>query len=131
MTLQEYRDKSYVFSGKLSANVKQLAFGGIAIVWMFKTSEKGVDTLPQILLISIIFIVLTLVIDSLQYYIGATSWDKFCNEQEKIGKAKDEVVNPPVEYVKRINSLFILKSWSLVFGYGLLIYYLFSRVNFI
>jgi len=36
MNLQDYRDDFYTYSGKASDISRQLAFAGIAIIWIFK-----------------------------------------------------------------------------------------------
>ena len=39
MKLSDYRETYYEFSGKASDVTRQLAFAGIAIVWIFKIEE--------------------------------------------------------------------------------------------
>jgi hypothetical protein len=75
MNLQGYRDTFYFFTGKVSDISRQLAFAGIAIIWIFKKDVPGTGlTVPRELLLPGVFIVLALGFDLLQYCIATVIW---------------------------------------------------------
>ena len=132
-TLQDYRDASYEASTKFSNNVRQSSFAGIAIIWIFKTTIEEVNTLPFDLLIPLILIVITLILDSLQYYISSIMWDRYCNKQEDSidDITKDTEVHPPRHYVKWIQCFFNAKAITIAVAYGFLLWYLIGVLKFI
>ena len=132
-TLQDYRDASYTASTKFSNNVRQASFAGIAIIWIFKTTIKEVNILPSDLLLPMILIVVTLILDSLQYYVSSIIWDRYCNNQEDSidNITKDTEVNPPRHYVKWIQIFYHTKAITIAIAYCLLLWYLIRTLKFI
>ena len=66
MNLQDYRDDFYTYSGKASDISRQLAFAGIAIIWIFKKKVPATGlTVPSELILPGILIVLALGVDLL------------------------------------------------------------------
>lgn len=83
MKLQGYRDDFYAFSGKASDISRQLAFAGIAIIWIFKKDQAGAITIPRELVFPGLFIVLALSFDLLQYCVASVIWRIFYRSKEK------------------------------------------------
>ncbi len=72
MNLEEIRKSYEELSGSLSSVVRQINFAGIAIVWIL-VGEKS-ETLPQQLYNACTFLVISIILDALQYLIGTFSW---------------------------------------------------------
>jgi hypothetical protein len=89
MKLQGYRDDFYTFSGKASDISRQLAFAGIAIIWIFKKDQPGAITIPRELVFPGLFIVLALSFDLLQYCVASVIWRIFYRSKEKAYVSED------------------------------------------
>lgn len=72
MNLKEVREAYEELSGLLSSVVRQINFAGIAIVWIFIDLNK--NTIGQLLLSSGLFIVISIVLDALQYFVSTVVW---------------------------------------------------------
>ena len=70
-------------TGKASDIARQLAFAGIAFIWIFKLENSGAITLPDNLQKPVILLVTCLTFDLLQYIYGAAAWGLFYRFQEK------------------------------------------------
>lgn len=68
MKLEEIRKSYEDLSGRLSSVVRQVNFAGIAIVWIFVGKES--ETLPQQLYNACTFLVISIILDALQYLVG-------------------------------------------------------------
>lgn len=75
MNLDAFRDKAYRMSAKASDINRQLAFAGIAIIWIFKTtSSTGSVILNKNLMFPLIIFAGSLTLDILHYLYSATAW---------------------------------------------------------
>ena len=72
MTLKDIRDAYEALSGTMSSIVRQINFAGIAIAWIFVDKEN--HQVSQLLINSCLFIVFSIVLDALQYFIGTIIW---------------------------------------------------------
>lgn len=90
MTLKDIRDAYEALSGTMSSIVRQINFAGIAIAWIFVDKEK--HQVSQLLINSCFFIVFSIVLDALQYFIGTIIWHVCYCYKHKTDK-KDEDVN--------------------------------------
>src|SRR5262245_49460778 len=90
MKLPGYRETFYVYSGKASDICRQLAFAGIAVIWLFKKDVVGQPTLPIELIWSGVFIVLSLVADVFQYVLASIVWRLFYRAKEKAGVSEEQ-----------------------------------------
>ncbi len=83
MKLSEYRETYYEFSDKASAAARQLAFAGIAVIWIFRIEqEAGVGIEPDLLL-PLALLALSLAFDLLQYITATFVWGLFQWHQER------------------------------------------------
>jgi hypothetical protein len=82
MRLKEYKDVYYEFSGNASDISRQLAFAGIAIIWIFRSVENPTK-IPEPLLLPFAFMVSCLFFDILQYLAGTTVWGIFQWHEER------------------------------------------------
>ncbi|HZW70555.1 MAG TPA: hypothetical protein VFF57_06740 [Hanamia sp.] len=85
MKLEEYRKSSREFSKSASDIIRQLALAGIAIIWVFKIEKPTDHLIPGELFKPLLFIVITLCIDFLQYFIPSIIWIIFYRRHEAKG----------------------------------------------
>ncbi|WP_257388639.1 hypothetical protein [Tahibacter caeni] len=100
MKISEMRDQVAFFSAKASDIARQLAFAGIAVIWVFKIgggSSGGSETSPPIapgdLMPAVFLLVSCLACDFLHYIVAALAWHlkaESCMEK----RDKDEHGNP-------------------------------------
>ena len=83
MTLSDARDGYYVHSGKASDIARQLAFAGIAIIWIFKKDVNGMPTIGSSFIPATKWFIVTLGADLLQYVCAATAWGLFARWKER------------------------------------------------
>jgi len=103
--LSEYKKDYYAFTGKLSDINRQIAFAGIAIIWIFKTSTKTGFKLDDNLIAPAIFIVLGLAFDMFQYIYQSLTWTIFYTFYKRKGVTEDFEVDSP-EYLNWISWVF-------------------------
>ncbi|HEX8693108.1 MAG TPA: hypothetical protein VF746_11850 [Longimicrobium sp.] len=95
ITLKEARDYYFQRSTKVSDIVRQLAFAGIAIIWLFKSEVRGVPRVPDELLTAGFLIIVGLALDLFQYVSAAILWGTFARYKERKGVAAgDSFVAP-------------------------------------
>lgn len=66
-SLLDWLGEFYDDTGKLSGIIRNLAFAGIGLIWIFRNPDLTESILPQNLLLPLLFIVLCLISDVLQY----------------------------------------------------------------
>ena len=124
MKLKEARDIYYERSGKVSDLTRQLAFAGIAVVWIYKVGPEAHPSVAPSFLIPLILFAVTLLFDFLQAVSGAGVWGAFARVREKrCGSSTDvEIGDAP----DAINWFPIFFFWSkvvvLLWGFGFLIF---------
>lgn len=127
MKLSKYLEDSHFYSGKVSDITRQLAFAGIAVVWVFKQEGKLVPIIPNPMLKPLALLVLALGADFLQYFILALIWYLFYHYHEKRKKEEDPDLPPhSLWYIRPSGFLWFLKSCAVVSAYILLLKYFFS-----
>ncbi len=77
MKLSDYNEVANSFSGKLSDITRQIAFGGIAIIWLFKITVNNTTTIPIELISPSKYILIALAIDVLHYAYQSIAWTIF------------------------------------------------------
>jgi hypothetical protein len=127
MKLGDLREAHQACTGKLGDVSRQLAFAGIALIWVFKTSgpEKQ-DIVPHELVWPAIFLVSALSCDFLQYAYSSILWGVYNRLKERRGTTTEEdfEISP---YVNWPTNLFLYsKASSLAIGYVLLLKFLVS-----
>src|SRR5688572_21016647 len=102
MKLEEFKKDADFFSSKASEMTRNLAFAGIAVIWIFKnplanTPTLATQLLPVDLILPLGLFCLSLISDLLQYLAGFIATDSFHRSQEKKGKKpSDEVTANPL-----------------------------------
>lgn len=83
MSLSNCWDTFYTYTGNASTIARQLAFAGIAVVWIFTESEEGGLALHASLLLPSLLFIIALACDFLQYLSGSIVWYCFARHKEK------------------------------------------------
>lgn len=73
-TIDDYKNDYEYYTGKASEINRSLALGGIAVIWIFRTTISGEPVIPQVLLTPLIWLVVALGLDLLQYVAGGLIW---------------------------------------------------------
>lgn len=91
MKLSEIRDAYESLSGKLSDIVRQLSFAGIGIIWIFRVSNSENSILiSKELYWPLLWLVITLILDALQYLISSLIWYFVYCKYKKDNKNNDD-----------------------------------------
>lgn len=126
MKLSNYRETYYEFSGKASDCARSLAFAGIALVWIFKTSDSPTPKIPNELILPTGFLVLTLAFDLLQYVVATAIWGFFqWSEERKLQDINEDPelgAHPCLKWPQ--NMFFVFKLCSIFFAYVFLSLYI-------
>lgn len=130
MKLQDYRDDFYTFSGKASDLSRQLAFAGIAIIWLFKKEPLSGLTVPRELVLPGLLIVGSLAVDMLQYGVASVLWRAFYRSKEKEHIAEDVEIDHAEWWERPIWFAFWLKIVLVLCAYGFLLRFLWSVTSF-
>lgn len=107
MNLKEVREAYEELSGLLSSVVRQINFAGIAIIWIFVDKDKNI--VPQLLLKSSLFVVVSICFDALQYFISTLVWHiTYVYKHEPDGRKDEEITVRDSEWKSVI-------SWILLY----------------
>ncbi|MGY4618583.1 hypothetical protein ACVWZ4_003810 [Bradyrhizobium sp. USDA 4472] len=130
MKLQDYRETFYTFSGKASDMNRQLAFAGIAIIWLFKKEPMSGLTVPRELVFPGLLIAASLAVDMLQYCVASVLWRSFYRGKEKLKLAEDKEIFHNEWWERPIWIAFWLKIVLILTAYYFLIQFLWSAISF-
>lgn len=118
------------FTGKASELARQLAFSGIAVIWIFKNT--GTTALvPDDLIWPLFLLVVTLFLDLLQYILASVMWTRFTRAQEAKHNAKEEdsgIDDSPKSINLPHSICFWLKFVTVAIAYVLLVWSLGRRL---
>ena len=97
MNLEEAKTTFYESSATLSDLARKLLFAGIAVVWIFKVSDKTAAGIPfsRSLLLPLAAFVLGLFFDMAQYLYKTIAWWLYYAVKHKGGIPDEANVNPP------------------------------------
>lgn len=124
MKLSEYKEDYYTFTGKLSDINRQIAFAGIAIIWIFKKTTSIEMLIDPQLVLPAVLIIAALAVDILQYIYQSITWAIFYTYYKRKGKLEDEVINSPESLNYASWGLFILKVLLVIIAYCIIFKYL-------
>lgn len=121
MKIKDVREAYYFYSGKASDVARQLAFAGIAVVWIFKVEATPTSVaLPPELFKPLIAFVVTLLLDALQYAAGTLIWgirSRLC-EKERMDPDKEFTVSAYLNWPAL--TCFCGKMVAILIGFALL-----------
>jgi hypothetical protein len=130
MNLPGYRETFYFYSGKVSDLSRQLAFAGIAVIWIFK-KDVATDklTIPGALTLPLLLLVACLGFDILQYFAGSVVWRCVYRAKERAGFDEVQDLGHHSPWLEApIWLFFLLKFLSLISAYTLIAKYLFANL---
>jgi hypothetical protein len=134
-SLKEARDCYYETSGKASEISRQLAFAGIAVIWIFKNGPDGNPTIPNDLILAAALFVLALALDFTHYVVKALIWGVYSRYKEKSLQKQGIPLDSDFDFPRAINwpslVLFWLKIITLLVGQTVLFTYLAHRWNIV
>jgi hypothetical protein len=119
-TLAEARESYYELTGKASDAVRQLAFAGIAVIWVFKTGDGAAVKVPDALLLPGLLLVAALFADLLQYVIAALLWGRFARTRERRGVLPgdeveaDRAINWPALALYYLKIVLVLSAYAAI-----------------
>lgn len=128
MKLEEFKKDSYEFSGKASALVRQFAFAGIGLVWIFKYGDEGDMRLPKELVLPLFLLAITLMLDLFQYVIPSLLYSRFYKKHENKGRSGDYQIKAPKWYPVPGDVLYYSKIVVLFSAYILIIRFLIKAI---
>jgi hypothetical protein len=129
MKLEEYKKDSYEFSKLTSDLVRQFAFAGIAIIWIFKFDKIEHHLIPPELIIPLLFFVATLAFDLFQFLIPTIIWTIFFRYNEKKNKGVPDVNIKASGWLSFPGWFFFsLKIITLTIGYFKIVLFLISKI---
>lgn len=128
MKLAYLRERYSYYSGKASDIVRQLGFAGIAVVWLFKTEVDDEWKIPVELLPAAGLIVLTLLLDFMQYVVGSLVWAGYNASKERAGTTEDPEFLAPRMINWPANFFFWAKILTTIVAYYLILRFLANRI---
>ena len=130
MTLSDYLASYYELSGKASDVARQLAFAGIAIIWVFHQGSGGTVAMPIALIGPAALFIGGLACDLLQYVSGTLIWGAFHRIQEqRLGAGSKKPLTAPV-YFNWPGLLFFWSKLALILiAYALLLAYMMTALR--
>lgn len=142
MNVQQAREQYYTHSASASAVGRQLAFAGLAVIWIFKVRVADADRVPPDLLSVAALFATSLACDLLQYCAATLLWGVFQRHKEtqrgaafgaapEWGASHEKPGSGDFTAPRWINwpalCFFTLKFLILLIGYALLLRVLFGR----
>jgi hypothetical protein len=125
LTIKEGYETADYYSGKSSEINRQLAFAGIAVIWIFKTEVGGELIVPLGLVPAGLLLITGLALDLLQYVVAGEIWKQVTLKNEKSGIANFTVKG----WVNVFGDiLYWMKIGATAISYGFLIYFLADRI---
>jgi hypothetical protein len=128
MKLSGYLDAYYLFTGKLSDINRQMAFAGIALIWIFKETDGTEVYICHELILPSIILALALGLDLFQYIYQSIAWGIFHRYHEKKANNKDIDLLAPSSMNYPSTILFILKVLSVIVAYYFIIRFLATKL---
>lgn len=128
MKLSEYKQDYYIFTGKLSDINRQIAFAGIALIWIFRKIDGSEISISNELILPSILFAFALGFDILQYIYQSITWSIFYNyHYKKIGDEETDIPTP-----KKLNYpswfFFIMKVLFVIVSYTYIIKFLINNL---
>ena len=131
MLLKGYRETFYTYSGKASDVCRQLAFAAIAIIWLFKTDAGGKLTIPSDLVLLGSLVVLSLVLDLVQYCLASIIWYLFYRHHEKRKTPEAQEIQHSEWLDRPLQIVFWLKVIAVMTAYSLILSFLVGKLEFV
>lgn len=129
--LKDYLCDFDTYTAKASEVNRQLAFAGIAIIWLFKNPEGNKYLFTHELITPLFFLIISLSLDLFQYLLGSIIWGIFFEIKERQidrGKIKDNDIKAKRILSYAITFFFVLKIIAMCIAYYSLLSYLLPKL---
>lgn len=130
MKLSDHKSSYYDHTASASSVARQIAFAGIAFIWIFKRESTGSITLPTELLWPAILLILGLTSDLLQYFSASAIWGVFHRTKEKQGIKQNEEIQASIYLNWPSLAFFWIKLFSITIGNILILSYALKKIAF-
>lgn len=130
MELEKYKEVYEKHSGTLSNINRQIAFAGIAIIWIFKKTNGVEVSISSELLWAAIFIIAALFLDMIHYLYLTIVWSAFYNKKEKEGIGQKEDVESSTGWNLASWIFFYSKVGCVFIACSIILFYLINYFNF-
>lgn len=128
MKLSEIREAYEELSGLLSKFNRQLAFAGIGIVWLFRTTTENGTTIDPAMLTPVLCFVISFAFDILQYFWQSYIWYIFYWYKRMEDTGEEDEANEP-EWPNMVAwVIFTIKVCALIAAYIDLGVYLYCKL---
>jgi len=125
--LSEFKEDYYHFTGKLSDINRQIAFAGVALIWVFKKADELGVHIENDLILPAILIVSALGLDLFQYIYQSIVWSIFYTIQNRKFEDETTEVESP-EYLNYISWVFFsIKVLLVLIAYVNIFLYLLEK----
>lgn len=120
MKLSEYKQDYYIFTGKLSDINRQIAFAGIALIWIFRKTDGSEISISNELILPSILFAFALGFDILQYIYQSITWSIFyCYHEKRTGDEDADIPTPkklnyPSWFFFSMKVLFVIISYTYI-----------------
>jgi hypothetical protein len=125
MKLSDDRQDYYEFSAKTSDTCRNIAFAGIALVWIFKVDAPPGPRLPEKLIVPTGLLAVSLGLDLLQYVLATAMWGAFYRHHEKNRTKQDPDLDHPHWFLLPLRVAFWGKIACVFAAYWLIGAYIF------
>lgn len=122
--LSDFREDYQKYTTKLSDVNRNIAFAGIAIVWIFRKTNGDNIAISEELIFPSILLVLGLGFDMLQYIYQSIAWAIFYRYHEKRLMDDDVELLAPIEMNYASWAFFGLKVLSVIVAYVFILIFL-------
>ncbi|MBC7000388.1 hypothetical protein [Cytophaga sp. FL35] len=122
-TIDDYKDDYLYYTGKTSELNRNLAFAGVAIIWIFKTTSESGFVIPKELISPLIWLVISLSLDLFQYLCGGLIWLIFYRYYENMINNKKRKPNKDLKAHPILPGVLHFFYWSKIVA-NLIAYYL-------
>ena len=126
-TVNEMWEKRNTYTRGASDRCNALSLSALAVVWIFRVPAADGSTLPPLLMWVTGLVVVALLLDLLQYVVGAWRTGRIARQREvelkKAGKPLDTPVAYPVTHPRPMNVIFWTKIAFVAGAWVLLIYH--------
>ncbi|WP_263602267.1 hypothetical protein [Chryseobacterium sp. PET-29] len=133
-SLKDWLTDFYDDTGKISELIRNAAFAGIGIIWIFKNSDSSKKMLPLELICPLTFLVIALFFDIVQYIWRALNIYFYYKKYES-KYDKNQIRNKDLDDVKLPNYIeygtwifFILKIFFVLFAYLKIYFFLIEKI---
>ena len=126
--LSEYKEDYYSFSGKLSDINRQIAFAGIALIWIFKQTINNEIVLDPALVSPARLIIIALGIDIFHYIYQTITWSIFYTIKKAKHNSEDYELDSPIYLNITAWVLFGFKILFVLIAYFKIFFYLSDKL---